>query len=402
MLHHVKTCFMRHKTAYCLALLLSLFFGFASVAQAVAGVTVGSSRQIRTTKSGNKVDVLKTELLRFNICPTRGTLDLLEKLNPQLKTDTSVAEGTSVILPLLNDVDDAVQQKMTAFLADDNAVSKTGNALLLKNSKALRTVLTPWLKNRPDSSPWMIELRDINLLLQKITGQKTPVLRKYHTDILNSEIERFTRYLSGQPAKRPPVGFDTAYVRSFRDYFYQVAGPYYSVLPSMGMRSMRTGGSGLAAVKPARFLFNGHLPDDAATAVDVWIHVLVPVLMQSKFKYIDSMNQYWVYCLSQFQFDNLNQKLAAMTPTEKRTLAVDRLRTFITVADLERVRALCPSPASVTAKRIDTRFAYHFIVVSLNKKNILIHDWLDLAKYSFQLQDGKYGLGLYQNINWAP
>lgn len=247
----------------------------------------------------------------------------------------------------------------------------------------------------------MKDLQSVDSLLQKVVMRKEPKLRKYHTDILNSELERFTGYLNESEAKPPPVSLDTAYVHSFRNYFYEVAGPYYLSPTLTGSRQQRGRSSGLAAVKLPSFNFSTDGADPASTAVDAWIHVLIPVFIQSKFKYIDSMNQYWVYCLSEFQFDNLNRTLMKMKPVEKRTIAVDKLSRLITVNDLEKTKTLCPSPASVTAKRIDTRFPYHFIVVSLNKKEILIHDWIDLKKYSFQLKDGLYGLGLYQNINWS-
>jgi hypothetical protein len=229
---------------------------------------------------------------------------------------------------------------------------------------------------------------------------KKPRLRKFHTDILNSEIKRLADYLA-ERSRKPSVSLDTAYVHSFRNYFYEVVGPYYVFGSATGSWQQSRRSSGLEAVTVLASILKMDPPDPASAAIDVSIHVLIPVLVQSRYKYIDSMNQYWVYCLSEFQFDNLNQNFMNMRPAEKRAIGVDKLNTLVTINDLEKTKAVCPSPASITAKRIDTRFPYHFIVVSLDKRNILIHDWIDLKKYTFEVKDGQYGLGLYQNINWS-
>lgn len=387
---------MRHLFPGFFTLSLLLFSTLPSAAQAVTAVAVGTSRQVRTTKSGTKADVLKTELLRFNVCPTRGTLDLLERLNPQLKYDTALAEGTSFILPLLSEPAEAVQEKMDGFLEKDNQADKTANARFLKNAAALHALLLPWLKAQPQQNAWQENLSGIDSLLRQVLAKRKTAIKKYHTDILNTAMEQFTRNLSTGVFKSNPDSAGVAYAQSFRNYFYQVAAPYFSSASPSGF--INRSRSGTAAVETA-WEFSAPTADPPNTAVDVWIHVLVPVPQQGKFTYIDSMDQYWVYCLSEFQFDNLNRRFMSMRPADKRTLNVLNLKQLVTVDDLERTQALCPSPASVTAKRIDTRFAYHFIVASLNKKTIVVHDWIDLAKYAFQLKDGKYGLGLYQSIN---
>jgi hypothetical protein len=390
---------MRHNTISCASLLLALLWVTSSFAQSISAVTVGASRQVRTTRSGTKADVLKMELLNFRICPTRGTLDLLEKLNPQFRGSDSIDEGTSVLLPLLNEASPDMQQQIDRFLTQDNAVSDTGNTQFLKNSQALQAAVSSWMMMHWKKGPLTNDLREINSLLENILQQPEAKLRKYHTDIINNEMEQFANYLrirsSGKMLSVPP---DTAYVHAFHNYFFQVVGPYY--LPATDNQQRPESHSGLKSIKRRRIDFRSALPDPASTAVDVSIHVQIPVLSQNKFRYVDSMNQYWVYCLSEFQFDNLNSTLMGMKPADKHTLPVDRLKTLITVDDLERTKSLCPSPASVTARRIDTRFPYHFIVVSLDKRNILIHDWIDLATYAFKLEDGQYGLGLYQNIHW--
>jgi hypothetical protein len=333
-------------------------------------------RQILVKRSGPKSDVINDELLTAKIVPTREMLILINKLNPGFDAQEQLNEGASVTMPVFLRPDKEQVKNMEIQFKENNSFDEMQNALFLEKSKNFG-YLFQVLKVLRTQDPSLTYLDNIDALLSKVaSNQKGIRLIKLHAINLGSELEKLNNYLLKLAAQTEPQKINDRYIQSSYTYIYEILRPYFSKSRVGSLR--QTPGSGLMSTgtmpsfpRKDNFFAPGN---NFVFALHVFIPV--PTGNGDDYEYKDSSKKYWVYCLSQHEFDGLNEELMDLDEGTSIGLPANTLNELISKNDLDK-NPSTKGLASVALVNIDVTGPTHFVVVSDKTKEIIIHTYIE-------------------------
>jgi len=365
-----------------------------------------TAQTIPVKKSGAKTMVVREELLNTKIVPTKGMQTMIDNLNPKESGQYQYTVGAQLRLPEFKQPDKEQVRNMELQIQKDTSKDESQNQLIAIKAKNFSNMLRI-LEKLKAQGEYMDQLHKSELILKKIVfNLKTIKFKRYHAVMINTETEKLTNYILRMAAEDKLLQTNSSYIISFNKYIMDIINPYYYQKKSgnpTGFNATAGSSSGLMSANKLAFVSPGNF---FAPSQDYLfsIHVFIPVRVSgtTSYDYKDSMGHYWVYVLDAFQYDNLNDAFIDMDPNDKNGLAADKLNKMITKSDLDGTGTRCDTRASITAKSFDIGRPYHFIVVSDDTGEIIIHDFTeDSAKILPHSPDKNipelYGVGLCQS-----
>ena len=359
-------------------------------------------RQILAKRDGPKLDVINEGLLAAKIVPTREMLILINKLNPGFDAQEQLYVGSSVKMPVFLQPDKEQVKNIEIQFREDNSFDEIQNALFLDKSKNFGYLLQI-LKVLHTQDQSLTYLDNIDVLLRKVTSnQKGIRLKKLHAVKLVSEIEKLNNYLLRLAAQTEPQKINDRYIQSSYTYVYDIIRQYLSKSKVGSLRETLPHGSGLMStgMMPSFLRTNNFLAPGNNFVFALHVFIPVPTGNGDDYEYKDSSQKYWVYCLSQHEFDGLNEKLMDLDEGASIGLPANTLNELISKNDLDK-NPSTNGLASVALVNIDVTGPSHFIVVSDKTKKIIIHTYIEdltqLPRHSPNMKIPElYGIALIQ------
>jgi hypothetical protein len=307
--------------------------------------------------------------MNLGMLPTQGMMAMLDKLNYIIYLKNIIPAGTTCVLPKFPKIEDQQQTVLLQQFEADNAIDPVQNAVFLERSKFLVRILKS-LALPVNNEGLKKDVSEIYDLLTNMAERNEATLKKNQTDIINSEVENFSNFLTDDFSTVSPTTAGIAYIHNFKNYLFQVVQPG---LPEKSKTTIRTSGTASQATN----YFSTYLEQNRpAAAPDLKVYIYAFENENSA-----PLKKYFIYCITQFQYDQLLKKQK------------------ITIEDLNKITTRCQDPASASAKLLNPSFPYYFIAVSTDTKEIRMCNKVDLKTLSktseSKFVDKPYAVSLY-------